>query len=314
MTTMTTMMTTTTTTTTMAVLLGLVLLFGPRPARDKRSIEERLKDADFLAAQARQERGAAKDAACSRALEAFAEILRLKPKDYRLAARVRRRRASLLRSAGRMREALAEQDAIVEGKARRKDRARALYDGALLLRALGDAAGTERRLNQVLERYRDIQPIRAKTLMERGDLMMERGRPDYARAAWREVVDKCPDEEKQAIAAFDRLALQAVDEGDTRRARRWLQRCVETYGKRAARGDRTGAFLSRQLGAMRAPARLAEATARKKSGGDAPRDRATRDRATRDRAARDKTSRDKATRDKAPGDSAPKSHTPGGGP
>ena len=44
-------------------------------------------------------------------------------------------------------EAAAEHDRIVEGRARRKDRARALYDAAVLLRRLKRPKEAERRLD-----------------------------------------------------------------------------------------------------------------------------------------------------------------------
>ena len=61
-------------------------------------------------------------------------------------------------------------------------------------------------------------------------------------------------------------AMLALDEREPRRARRWLERCVRCYGKRAGKPDRYGAFLSRQLGEMKAPARLAEVEATMRKG------------------------------------------------
>ena len=85
------------------------------------------------------------------------------------------------------------------------------------------------------------------------------GRVAEAERAYRLVVEKCRFEEKEAIAAYDALALLELRRGRRARARRWVELCFRCYGKRAARGDKKAAFLGRQLAAMKAPVALAEA-------------------------------------------------------
>ena len=113
----------------MSIALVLLLLGPPAdPALDA---------ADALAARARAEIDAGKRAAAVEvALQAYAALVAARPKDRRFVPLVRRRRASLLKREKRYAEALAEHDAIVAGRSRRKDRARALFDGAALLERL----------------------------------------------------------------------------------------------------------------------------------------------------------------------------------
>ncbi len=230
-------------------------------------VAEELKRVDVRADLARaMDPGPARDRAVDDALAAYRALLDRHERDLKLAPRLRRRRASLLKRVGRIEEAVAEHDRIVSGRGRRKDKARALYDAAELLRRLKLPDQAERRLAKALEDYRDIANVRAKALLARGEILREAGKTKQARRAWEELVRRCSDEAKTAIAGYDALAMLALDEGDPRRARRWLERCVRCYGKRAGKPDRYGAFLSRQLGEMRAPARLAEveATSRKR--------------------------------------------------
>jgi len=213
-------------------------------------------EADELAARARSLEGEAQRRAVSEAMKAYDALLKEHEKDRKLLPRLRRRRASRLKRVGRVRDARAEHDAIVAGRARRSDKARALVDGARLLE---DKEAAVARLGEAIRRYPDVARMRAKAARLRGGLLEELGRPDEAEKSYRIVVEKCRFEEKEAIAAFDALALLELERGRIRHARRWIKRCFDTYEKRAARGDRKGAFLARRLGAMKAPAALAEA-------------------------------------------------------
>ena len=230
------------------------------------SVAEELERVDTQAALARaMEPGPAREEAVETALAAYQELLDQNARDLKLVPRLRRRRASLLKRVGRLEDAVAEHDRIVGG--RRKDKARALYDAAELLRRLERPEEAERRLARALGDYRDIANVRAKALLARGEILRAAGKPGQARRCWEELVRRCRDEAKTAIAGYDALAMLALDEREPRRARRWLERCVRCYGKRAGKPDRYGAFLSRQLGEMKAPARLAEveATMRKRN-------------------------------------------------
>ncbi len=228
--------------------------------------EHALAEADKLAALARAAAPEARDTAVAKALAAYDGLLAAHGKDQKLAPRVRRHRATLLKAVGRPLDALAEHDAIVEGRARRKDKARALCDGASLLVQGGDLHAAERRLARAVEEFGDVASVRAQASLERGRLLRRTGRVRDAVACWRHVVERCRDEEKIAIEAYDELALLAIDEGDARGARRWLGACTDAFGKRAARDDKQGKFLSRQLGAMKAPQRLLEAERPKAAG------------------------------------------------
>ncbi|MHC4224688.1 MAG: tetratricopeptide repeat protein [Planctomycetota bacterium] len=232
----------------MTVVFLLVLLASP---------EEEVKRADALAARAGTLEGKERVRAVDQALEAYLSILKRHPKDRRLVPRLRRRRATLLKKEGRVKEALGEQDAIVRGRARRKDKARALYDGATLLERAKDFHNAEQRLRRALEEYPDITATRAKASLARGRVLEAMGRPKEAQKAYRYVVERCWDKAKEAISAYDALALLATREGRLDQARRWLKACTARYEKRASRGDRYGAFLSRRLGAMKAPRELA---------------------------------------------------------
>jgi tetratricopeptide (TPR) repeat protein len=217
-----------------------------------------LDEADVLAARARALKGDAKQAAVDKAMAAYDAVLRKVERDRKLAPRVRRRRAALLKSAGRLREALAEHDAIVAGRSRRADKARALVDGA---RLVADRERAIERLDRAIDRFPDESRTRARAARMRGELLEGLGRPEEAARSYRLVVEKCRFEEKEAIAAFDALALLELRRGRPAQARRWIRRCFEAYEKRAARGDGKGIFLGRQLGAMKAPVELARAEA-----------------------------------------------------
>jgi len=221
-----------------------------------------LEEADRLAAEARAlANGPPKDRAVAAALAAYATLLAEFPKDLKLVPRLHRRRAALLKHAGRPRAALAEYDAIVSGRGRRKDKARALYDGARLLERASDFGGAEKRLRRAIEDYGDIVRVRAQAACLLGRVLEKMARPREAERAYRYVVTRCRDEAEPAIAAYDALALLAIRQGRPRVARRWLRECFARYEKRATRGDRYGAFVSRLLGDMQAPGQLAGAGA-----------------------------------------------------
>ncbi|MHC4135587.1 MAG: hypothetical protein ACYS0K_11440 [Planctomycetota bacterium] len=223
-----------------------------------------LEEADRLAAEARAlEKGPDKVRAVDAALAAYAAILADRPRDLKLVPRLRRRRAALLKHAGRPRAALAEYDAVVAGRGRRKDKARALYDGARVLERASDFAGAEKRLRRAIDDYGDVVRVRAKAAFLLGRVLEKMVRPKEAERAYRYVVARCRDEAEPAIAAYDALALLAIRQEKPRVARRWLRECFARYEKRATRGDRYGAFVSRLLGDMRAPGELAGAGAGK---------------------------------------------------
>lgn len=225
-------------------------------------VDDALAAADALAKKARAaEDPAEKSRRADRALEAYAALIEERPKDLKLVPRLRRRRASLLRHLGRNGAALREYDAIVAGRARRKDKARALVDGAKLLERAGDLAGAEKRLARVLDEYRSIVRTRADAAWRRGRVLEAMGREREAERAYRFVVAKCRDQVKPAIAAYDALALLALRAGKPAHAHRWLRRCRAEYEKRAARGDRFGAYVGRLLGDMKAPRELGKAEA-----------------------------------------------------
>jgi len=231
-------------------LIGLWLICG--------SSAITLEQADALAGIARATKGEAKDAAVSKALTAYADLIERHRKDRRLVPRLRRRRASLLRHAGKVEAALLEHDAILKGRACRSDRARALLDGAKLLESLGRLDIAERRLRSVVDGYRDAGRTRATAALRRGGILERLKRDREAVRCYRLVVEKCALEEKVAIQAYDALALRAVRQRRPREARKWLRACERRYAKRAARNDKKGAFLGRQLGAMKAPVALAK--------------------------------------------------------
>lgn len=234
-------------------LILLLPLLAPTPT---------LEEADRLAAEARALKdGAEKQRAVDAALAAYAALIADRPKDLKLVPRLRRRRAALLKHAGRPRAALEEYDAIVAGRARRKDRARALYDGARLLERASDFGAAEKRLRHAIEDYADVVRVRAKAALLLGQVLEKMARPKEAERAYRFVVARCRDEVEPAIAAYDALALLALRENKPRAARRWLRRCFAEYEKRATRRDRHGAYVSRLLGDMRAPAALAAGAA-----------------------------------------------------
>jgi tetratricopeptide (TPR) repeat protein len=223
-----------------------------------------LEEADRLAAEARAlEKGPKKVRAVDAALAAYAAILADRPKDPKLVPRLRRRRAALLKHAGRPRAALAEYDALVAGRGRRKDKAGALYDGARLLERASDFAGAEKRLRRAIDDYGDVVRVRAKAAFLLGQVLEKTARPAEAERAYRYVVARCRNEAEPAIAAYDALALLAIRQGKPRVAHRWLRECFARYEKRATRGDRYGAFIGRLLGGMRAPAALLTAGAEK---------------------------------------------------
>jgi hypothetical protein len=183
----------------------------------------------------------------------------MRPKDDKLVPRVRRRRAALLVHAGRPRDALREHDLIVAGRARRKDKARALYDGAVLLEKGADFAAAEARLERAVDEFGDVIRIRGRAALARGRVLEKMARPEEAERVYRFVVAKCRDEVEAAISAYDALALLAIARKDARTAQRWLRECRDRFEKRATRGDKYGAFVSRLLAGMKAPAALAGA-------------------------------------------------------
>jgi tetratricopeptide (TPR) repeat protein len=233
-------------------LLLLLLLATP--------FDEALAKADALAKAARavpDEKPAEKARQVDAALAAYAAALRLKEKDPKLAPRVRRRRASLLKHAGRPRDALKEYDAIVIGRARRKDKARALYDGARLLERAGDARAAEARLRRAIDEFGDDIRTRALASLALGRLCRAQNRLREAERAFRHVVERCRDQAKACVEAYDELALLELARGRRPRARAWLRACMRRFEKRAARDDRYGRFVGRLLADMKAPRALA---------------------------------------------------------
>ena len=95
--------------------------------------------------------------------------------------------------------------------------------------------------------------------MEGLDNLETMARRKEAERAYRAVLDKCRDQTRECIAAYDALALIALRQGDSRRARKWLRACTKRFEKRATRADRYGAFVARLLGEMKAPRGLAAA-------------------------------------------------------
>lgn len=235
----------------MSLLVAALLLATP--------VEEALAKADALAAAARAAPPDRQAKAVDEALAAYDRVIALRPKDEKLVPRVRRRRATLLRFAGRPKEALAEYDRILDGRARRKDKARALRDGAALLEKGGDFAAAEARLARVLDEYGDDVRERAEAALARGRVLEKMARPADAAKCYRFVVEKCRDEAEAVIASYDALALLAIARKDFAEARRWLRDCRQRFERRATRGDRYGAFVSRLLAEMKAPLALAKA-------------------------------------------------------
>jgi len=239
----------------MSTLLAFALLLLASP------LDDALAEAEALAKAAKAAPPERQPQAIDEALAAYDRVIALRPKDLKLVPRVRRARAALLKKAGRPREVLAEYDRIVQGPARRRDRARALYDGALQLEKGGDFGAAEARLQRAVEEYGDQVRTRALAALARGRVLEKMARPRDAERCYRFVVEKCRDETKAAVAAYDALALLAVARRDARTAYRWLRACRARYEKRATRGDRYGAFVSRLLADMKAPAALARLAA-----------------------------------------------------
>ena len=212
----------------MTALLAAMLLSTP--------VEEALAKADALAAAAKAAPPEQQAKAVDEALAAYDRVIEMRPK-----------------------EALAEHDRIVAGRARRKDKARALLDGALLLEKGGDFAAAEARLARVLHEYGDDVRACAESALVRGRVLEKMARPEEAAKSYRFIVEKCRDEAEAVISAYDALALLAIARKDVREAQRWLRECRDRYEKRATRGDRYGAFVSRLLGEMKAPQALAQA-------------------------------------------------------
>ncbi len=235
----------------MSFLVAALLLATP--------VEEALAKADALAAAAKAAPADRQAKAVDEALAAYDRVIALRPKDEKLVPRVRRRRATLLRFAGRPKEALAEYDRILDGRARRKDKARALRDGAALLEKGGDFAAAEARLARVLDEHGDDIRECAEAALARGRVLEKMARPADAAKCYRFVVEKCRDEAEAVIASYDALALLAIARKDFPEAQRWLRGCRQRFEKRATRGDRYGAFVSRLLAEMKAPLELAKA-------------------------------------------------------
>jgi len=233
--------------------LIVILLCGPAG-------EEALKQADAAASVAKSEPDPRRRAvAIEAALNAYASVIEQHPKDRRLVPRVRRRRASLLKKEGRLREALEEHDRVLSGRSRRKDRAKALYDGAKLLEKMERLKEASDRYKRAAEEFPDVDGTRAKAVLARGRVLERLGNDEQAVRAYRFVIKKCGDEAQQAVEAYDRLALLEIRRGRTREAKRWIYACVRRYERRAARGDKRGAYLSRLLGDMRSPLALTKA-------------------------------------------------------
>lgn len=235
----------------MSALLAAILLATP--------VEEALAKADALAAAAKAAPPERQAKAVDEALAAYDRVIAMRPKDDKLVPRVRRRRATLLKLALRPKEAVAEHDRIVSGRARRKDKARALLDGALLLEKGADFAAAEARLARVLAEYKDDVRACAEAALARGRVLERMVRPEDAKRSYRFVLEKCRDEAEAVISAYDALALLAIAGKDVREAQRWLRECRDRFEKRAMRGDSYGAFVSRLLAGMKAPAALAQA-------------------------------------------------------
>lgn len=231
----------------------LLLLLAPSPEELNKGLEE----ADKLAAQARVLEDDARKKGVAKALKAYDALIALRPKDRRFVPRVRRRKASLLKREKRIEEALAEYDKILTGRARRKEKARALYEGARLL----PPKPAIKRLQRALAEYRDITANAAKSSLLLGKTYERLKRVSDAERAYRYVIDRCADEAKEAITAYDRLALLCIAHREPEQARRWLRTCVRRFEKRASRGDKYGGYISRLLGDMRAPRKLTEALA-----------------------------------------------------
>ena len=236
----------------MSALL-VILLLGPAG-------EEALKQADAASALAKSESDPRRRAvAIEAALSAYAEVIKKYPKDRRLVPRVRRRRASLLKKEGRLREALEEQDRVLSGRSRRKDKAKALYDGARLLEKMERLKEASARYERAAAEYSDVDSTRAKAVLARGRVLERLGDDEQAERTYRFVVKKCSDEAQQAVEAYDRLALLEIRRGRIREAKRWIYSCIRRYERRAARGDKRGAYLSRLLGDMASPLALTKA-------------------------------------------------------
>jgi len=251
-----------------AALLAGALLAPVLPARPAaagpRPEVPTLEQADALARKARAEQDEErKTKAVKEALAAYRAILEDRPKDRKLVPRVRRRRARLLKHAGRVRDALHEYRRIVEGRGRRRDKARALRDMAKLLRRGGDLPRAERCARRMIDEYGDQVRTKAECLLLLGRIKEEQDRPRVARTAYQIVVRKCEDQVKPAIEAYDRLAMLELRAGRIDRARRWLHRCTREYEKRATRKDRFGAYVGRLLGRMKAPKEIAKVVASK---------------------------------------------------
>jgi len=191
-------------------------------------------------------------------LDAYGAILERWPKDRKLIPKVRRRRAKLFQELGKVRDAIAEHDEVVNGRFSRYDRARALLEGAKIADKAGQAYAAALRCKQARERFGDEGSIVSKALLLEASCFEKMSRPKRAARLYAELVDKHSDRAKEAVAAYDALALMEIRAGRFDRARRWLRRCTKRYEKRAARCDRWGLHVGRLLGDMKAPRTLAE--------------------------------------------------------
>jgi tetratricopeptide (TPR) repeat protein len=239
------------------VQLLLLLLPAASPFDEAMARADALRDA----ARAAPENTPERVRAVAAALGAYAELLEEHGKDPKLMPRIRRRRVALLRAEGRVAEAVAELDAIVEGRARRKDRAKALLDAGALFERAEDLARAAERYRRAVEDFTDIVRVRADAALALGRVYETIGRAKDAERRYRYVVEKCRDEAPAVIGAYDALALMALRAGDVKGAHRWLRRCVDRYEKRAARDDGFGAMVGRLLGRFKAPRGLAVAAA-----------------------------------------------------
>jgi len=246
-----------------AVLFAWLLVAGPGGNAGGGEGPPTMEKADALAAAARAAGEPEKPRAVEAALKAYADLIAARPKDPETVPRAHRRRAALFVLLGHGAEALREHDAIVDGVGSRYDKARALVEGAALHFREGAFAAAEERCRRAIDRYGDERSICAKAALERGRCLEKLSRPREAEASYRLVAEKHADQPKEAIAAYDALALLLVAEGDLERARAALRQCADRFGKEAAKGDRKGAFIGRLLGEMKGPEALAKAAAAK---------------------------------------------------
>ena len=219
----------------MLPLLATGLVFaGPRA-----TAPPELDEIDRWASEARAEKDPQrKRTLMRRALDAYEERIALRPKDRKLVPRLRRKRAGLLKACGEHERALAEYQRLADGPSRRKDRARAWREAGELAVRMNQTAAARTYLRRVLDDYGDIVAERARALLALGALHEKAGEHKQATRCWKAILDRCRDEVKEVVGAYDRLALQAIRAGDPKTARRWLERCTKRFEKRATKRRR----------------------------------------------------------------------------